>query len=265
MVVKVGGSILDNEHFQLGFLEDIIFMKTIGMNIYLVHGGSRQLNEFMKSEGIKVKTFNGQRYTDEKTLKLAIKCFNKINNELVKKIKKLKGLAFGLKGNQSQLVIVKKQINPDLGFVGETVKIDTDILSALKKEVIPVITSMGIDEQGQVYNINADNVAGNLAVVLKAEKLILMTDVEGIKDANNKLISTLDYDEVKDLINKNVIKEGMIQKVLACLNAINGGVSKSHIIDGSKEHSFINEVLTDKGVGTEIIKSSKKKSISAPR
>jgi acetylglutamate kinase len=255
--IKYGGSALDKESCQHAFLEDIVFMSLIGIRVILVHGGSRHLNQLLRESQRETRYVKGHRVTDGKTLNLAIKTFDRLNDQIVQKIKELGGEAIGLKGQQSELLLAKKHALPELGFVGEIERVRVEKLNALKENVIPVITPIGLDAQGQAYNINADIVASKIAIAVGAEKLILLTDVDGViiekNGASSQLISSITAGEIDRLIKKGVITGGMELKVLTGLQALSAGVSKVHIINGSLPHSLLKELLTDKGVGTEIL------------
>ncbi len=256
-VIKYGGSALDKESCRHAFLEDIVFMSLIGMRIILVHGGSRHLNHLLTESQIETRRIRGHRVTCEKTLALAIKAFDRLNDQLVQKIHEMGGEAIGLKGQHSELLLVRKHRLAELEYVGEIDEVRAEILHALKEDIIPVVTPIGLDVQGQAYNINADIVAEKIAVAVGAAKLILLTDVDGIiiqkEDSSPQLISSITASEINRLIKKGIITGGMEPKALTGLAALAGGVSKVHIINGSLPHSLLKELLTDKGVGTEIL------------
>jgi acetylglutamate kinase len=257
IVIKYGGSALDKESRQQPFLEDIVFMSLIGMRVILVHGGSRHLNQLLKESRIETKHVKGHRVTCEKTLALAIQAFDKLNDQIAQKIAELGGEAIGLKGQHSELLLVQKHALPELGYVGEIEQVRVEKLNTLKENVIPVITPIGLDTEGQAYNINADIVASRIAIATGAQKLILLTDVDGIiieKDgAPPQLISSITAEELDSLIQQGVVTGGMKLKVQTGLETLAAGVSKVHIINGSLPHSLLKELLTDKGVGTEIL------------
>jgi acetylglutamate kinase len=232
MVVKVGGSVLEDVNSQLTFLEDVVFMATIGIRVILVHGGSR--------------------YTDAVTLELAKTEFNKLNSQLVNSIRKLGGLAVGFPASEGTFICARRKGQDPLNFVGVVTGVDDSSLNSLKEGSIPVITCIGRSDT-VFFNINADEVAAELAVAVKAEKLILLTDVDGVKDANGNLLSTLTRDEVERLLADGVIRAGMVPKVRVCLDALKHGVHKTHIVNGEVEGSLLCEVLSDAGAGTEIV------------
>ncbi len=256
-VIKYGGSALDRQKYQHIFLEDIVFMSLIGMRVILVHGGSRHLNKSLEKSSIKTEYINGHRVTCDKILKTAIATFDFLNDQIVEKIKALGGDAVGMKGQNSELLLAQKHIVSELGYVGEIKEINTAKLTALTENVIPVITPIGVDKDGQAYNINADIVAARIAACLHAEKLILLTDVDGViiekQGAPPQLISSITAKDINRLIDEQVIVGGMKMKALTGLSALSAGVSKVHIINGSLSHSLLKELLTDRGIGTEIL------------
>ncbi len=257
IVIKYGGSALDKENCKHAFLEDVVFMSLIGMRVILVHGGSRHLNHLLSESKVETKRIGGHRVTCEKTLDLALKAFDKLNDQIVQDIEGQGGEAIDLKGQHSELLLVQKHAIPELGYVGEIEEVRVKKLNDLKDNVIPVITPIGLDKQGQAYNINADVVAARIAVAAGAQKLILLTDVDGVimeKDGvKPQLVSSITATEINKLTKKGIITGGMEPKVLTGLEALSGGVSKVHIINGSLPHSLLKELLTDKGVGTEIL------------
>jgi acetylglutamate kinase len=261
MVVKVGGSVLEDANSQLTFLEDVVFMATIGIRVILVHGGSRQLSAAMKKMGLEPVVRDGERYTDAVTLELAKAEFNKLNSQLVNSIRKLGGLAVGFPASEGTFVRARRKGQDPLNFVGVVTGVDDSSLNSLKEGSIPVITCIGRSDT-DFFNINADEVAAELAVAVKAEKLILLTDVDGVKDANGNLFSTLTRDEVERLLADGIIRGGMVPKVSVCLDALKHGVHKTHIVNGEVEGSLLCEVLSDAGAGTEIV--AKQSMVAAP-
>jgi acetylglutamate kinase len=257
-VIKYGGSALDKESCQKPFLEDIVFMSLIGIRVILVHGGSRHLNQSLKDAQTETRYIHGHRVTDEKTLALAIETFDQLNDQIVCKINDLGGEAIGLKGQHSELLLVQRHAMTELGYVGEIEQVCTEKLTSLKENVIPVITPIGLDAGGQAYNINADIVASKIAIAVGAQKLILLTDVDGViidkKEAAPQLVSSITADELERLVAEGLISGGMKLKVQTGLETLAAGVYKVHIINGSLAHSLLKELLTDKGVGTEILR-----------
>ena len=252
VVVKYGGSTLALEGIKRSIMQDLIFMHTVGIMPVLVHGGGPLITEKLKQTGKKIEFIDGMRATDKKSLAIVEDVlFKEINRGLVDLIKELGGKAGSINGKD---FIQGAMYNERLGLVGKVKKINPEIIIK-KKNLIPVISPLGTDKK-QTLNINADMVAGELAVALKAEKLVLLTDVKGImRDSEDEtsLFSTLKCDEADDLIKNNIIARGMIPKVGACIAAIKGGVKKAHIIDGRLPHSILLEIFTDKGIGTEIV------------
>ena len=268
IVIKYGGNAMVEEHLKEGFARDIILMKYIGLNPVVVHGGGPQIGKVLAAMGIETRFEQGMRVTDAQTMDVVEMVLGgKVNKEIVANINKHGGKAVGLTGKDGNLLTARKlemkTVNPDtltpeiidIGMVGEVAEINPEIISSLEEaNFIPVIAPIGVDDQGRTYNINADLVAGKIAGALKAEKLILLTDVEGVKDKNGNLLNTIDINDVKGLIDDGTIAGGMIPKVTCCLDAIADGVGKTHIIDGRMEHACLLEIFTDQGVGTAVAK-----------
>jgi acetylglutamate kinase len=252
MVVKVGGSVLDDGANKHAFFEDVVFMADIGVRVILVHGGSRHLSKRMKDEGITPVVENGQRKTDKKTLELAVDEFNKLNLTVVEEVKAAGGRAVGFPAGGTPIVQAKRLGHDKDNFVGKVTVINTDALMAISEGYVPVVTCIGASKS-ELFNINADDVAGAIAGAMKAEKLILLTDKDGVNDEGGNLMATMTFRQVKNLIAKGVIKGGMVPKVNVCLDALRQGVKKTHIINGSTKDSLLCEVFTDKGIGTEIV------------
>jgi len=258
VVIKYGGAVMSQEELKIGFAKDISLMKLVGMYPVIVHGGGPQIGQELDKKKLKSKFVEGQRVTDKKTLSVVIKTLgNDINKEIVSLIKKSGGKAQGLSGNKKRLIRADKlnesykKNTVDLGFVGKVKSIDAKaIKNILFKNIIPVIAPLGIDKKNQTLNINADLVAAKVASSLKAEKLILLTDVNGISDKNNNLLSQLNTKSAKDILNKDFIKGGMRPKLMSAIEAIESGVKAVHIIDGRVPHAVLLEVLTIEGVGT---------------
>jgi acetylglutamate kinase len=259
-VLKIGGSVLNNLELIPILIKDVIFLKKVRINVVLVHGGSRQLNKAMKEKNLKVQSIQGLRVTSEEALELAADVFKDISLAIKTEIEKhgFHGVIFG---RESGLVKSKRIDNKELGFVGIPQTVETSLLNALAPNVIPIVSSItaGTKSSDIGFNVNADDVAGIIASKIEAEKLILMTDVEGVLDENGKLLSSLTVSQVEELIELKVIHGGMIPKVHTCLDALKSGVQKCHIVKGSA-HSFIDEILTDEGVGTEFVKDETAKS-----
>ncbi len=266
IVIKYGGNAMVEERLKESFARDIILMKYIGLNPVVVHGGGPQIGQVLKAMGIESEFVQGMRVTDRATMDVVEMVLGgKVNKEIVANINLHGGKAVGLSGKDGNLIVARKmemrRVNPDtltpeiidIGMVGEVETVHPEIIGALEKSnFIPVIAPIGVGLNGETFNINADLVAGRVAGALKAEKLILLTDVEGVKGPDGRLISTIDIARVPDLINDGTITGGMIPKVNCCVDAAEEGVKKTHIIDGRMEHACLLEIFTDKGIGTAI-------------
>jgi acetylglutamate kinase len=267
MVIKYGGHAMVDEELKLAFAKDIVLMKYVGIKPVIVHGGGPQVSQMMERLGLKPVFIEGQRVTDEETMNVVeMVLVGTVNKQIVSLINQVGGRAVGLSGRDGDLIQVEKMTvykytgedRPpeiiDIGRVGKVKKVNPEVLfTLLEREFIPVISPVGVGEDGQAYNVNADLVAGALAGALQAEKLIYLTDVEGVKDAEGKLISTLKVSEVEELISSGVARGGMIPKLKSARKAISQGVKKVHIIDGRVPHSLIIELFTDEGLGTQIL------------
>jgi len=270
IVIKYGGSTMEEERLKRSFALDVVLLKYIGLNPVVVHGGGPQIGEMLAKIGKKSQFIEGMRVTDGETMDVVeMVLVGKVNKEIVNLINQQGGKAVGLSGKDGRLIIAKKlklaksrgkDEAPeiiDIGMVGEVKAIHPGVIEALEKEnFIPVIAPVGVGEEGETYNINADLVAGKVAAALKAEKLILLTDVEGVMDEKRQLIPTLDAKQAERLIAQKVVSSGMIPKVNCCLNALEEGVTKTHIIDGRVEHAILLEIFTDVGIGTQIFKET---------
>ncbi|MBW2504756.1 MAG: acetylglutamate kinase [Deltaproteobacteria bacterium] len=268
IVIKYGGNAMVEETLKEGFARDVILMKYIGLNPVVVHGGGPQIGKVLAAMGIETNFVQGMRVTDAKTMDVVEMVLGgKVNKEIVANINKHGGRAVGLTGKDGNLITARKlemtAVNPDtltpeiidIGMVGEVAGINPSIITSLDEgNFIPVIAPVGVDDQGRTYNINADLVAGKIAGALQAEKLILLTDVSGVKDKSGALLNTIDISDVQGLIDNGTIAGGMIPKVCCCLDAIAAGVKKTHIIDGRMEHACLLEIFTDQGVGTAVAK-----------
>lgn len=268
IVIKYGGNAMVEEKLKESFAKDIILMKYIGLNPVVVHGGGPQIGSVMEKMGLESRFVRGMRVTDSATMDVVEMVLGgRVNKEIVANINRHGGRAVGLTGKDGGLIVARKMemttLNPDtltpeiidIGHVGEVVTVNPEIIRALEQnDFIPVIAPLGVGDAGESYNINADLVAGQVAAALKAEKLILLTDIEGVKDKAGRLISTIDIGDVQGLIDDNTIGGGMIPKVTCCLDAIHAGVQKAHIIDGRIEHACLLEIFTDLGIGTAVAK-----------
>lgn len=267
-VIKYGGAAMVDEGLKNAFAQDIVLLNLIGIKPVIVHGGGPKINSIMEKMGKKPTFIQGQRVTDEETVDIVEMVLGGlINKQIVSLINSHGGLAVGLSGKDGNLIKARRKvitkISPetgvpeiiDLGLVGEVEKINPRILTSIEQSgFIPVIAPISAGQKSRTLNINADYVAGAIASALKAEKLILLTDVEGIKDKKNKLISTLDMKKIKSLTANGTISGGMLPKVQACQIAIDGDVKKTHIIDGRTPHALLLEIFTEEGIGTEIVK-----------
>ena len=259
VVIKHGGSTLGDKKITRDILEDVVFMSYAGMKPVLVHGGGPKISEAMKKLGKKPHFVNGQRVTDRETVTIVDKALSEVNAGLVSEIKKIGGKAYGLRGRDSGVITAKKvKSSVDLGFVGEVSKIDTTLLERLlDANIIPVVSPVGRGRDGELYNINADSSAAQVAGKLKAEKFFILTNVRGVlknpKDPGT-LFPALKTRDVKRLIKKDIIAGGMIPKVSACLMALKGGVKKAHIVSAALPHALLLEIFTREGIGTEIVK-----------
>lgn len=266
IVIKYGGNAMVEERLKESFARDIILMKYIGLNPVVVHGGGPQIGKVLEAMKIESRFVQGMRVTDRATMDVVEMVLGgKVNKEIVNNINQHGGKAVGLSGKDGRLIQARKlemkkadseTLTPeiiDIGMVGEVESIDPTVIRALEDQhFIPVIAPIGVGLNGETYNINADLVAGRIAGALQAEKLILLTDIEGVKDKEGRLISTIDVQRVPDLINDGTISGGMIPKVNCCVDAVDDGVGKTHIVDGRMEHACLLEMFTDKGIGTAV-------------
>jgi len=257
IVFKYGGSIGSKDFSN--FARDLVLMKLVGVNPIVVHGGGTEITKALDANGIKTEFVDGLRVTCDETIRIIeMVLVKKINKEIVSKINTHGGSSVGVSGKENGLLKVKKikllRKGIDLGRVGEIVRVNTKFIVGLqKKGHIPVIAPIGCSNKGITYNINADHAASKIAAALKAEKLIILTDVPGIKGEDNKLISSLSKKSANLLIRKGVIAKGMVPKVQCLIDALTEGVNKTHIIDGRIAHAAILEIFTDSGIGTEIL------------
>lgn len=269
VVIKYGGHAMVDEALKRSFALDVILMKHIGINPVIVHGGGPQINRFLEKMQVTPSYVQGMRVTDGETMDVVeMVLVGKVNKEIVGLINHCGGKAVGLSGRDADLVQARKltiharppagEDRPpeliDIGRVGQVTRVNPEVLETLAhRDFIPVIAPVGVGEDGQAFNINADLVAGAIAAELDAVKLILLTDVEGVKNSRDELISTIYRDQIDDLIAAGVIKGGMIPKVNCCKSALAGGVAKAHIIDGRQEHAILLEIFTRAGIGTELV------------
>jgi len=266
IVIKYGGNAMSDEVLKAGFARDVVLMKLVGMNPVVVHGGGPQIGATLEKLGKKSEFVEGMRVTDSETMDIVEMVLGGlVNKEIVNLINHFGGHAVGLSGKDGGLIRAKKmtvkknspEINVpeiiDLGHVGDVHDIDKSVIDMLiQGDSIPVVAPVGVDESGQSYNINADLVAGKIAEVLSAEKLIMLTNTEGLLDKNGKVLTGVSVEEVDNLIKKGTIHGGMLPKIRSALDAVHAGVQTSHIIDGRVKHAVLLEILTDEGVGTLI-------------
>ncbi|MEK6549322.1 MAG: acetylglutamate kinase [Nitrospirota bacterium] len=272
IVIKYGGKAMTDPSLKDGFATDVVLLKYVGLNPVVVHGGGPQIDQMLKRLAIEPKFRQGVRVTDAATMEIVEMVLGgTINKEIASLISRHGAKAVGLSGKDGGLIQAKpftkadwaKKLGTDLnswaegedyGLVGDVQAVDASILKDLQdSNAIPVIAPMGVGRDGRTYNINADLVAGAIAAALGAEKLVVLTDVRGIKDEDGKHVSTLARKDIARMVKKGTISEGMLPKVQACLNALEGGVKKAHVIDGRTPHAILLEIFTDKGIGTEIV------------
>jgi len=253
-VIKYGGSALGNPKEVERVLRDIVFLNLVGMRPILVHGGGPLISKRMKALKRKIEFVAGKRKTDKQAAKIVDSVLSKVNAGLAKKIKAHGAAAKGLLGRDKGLIRAK-QISKALGFAGKPVGVNTKLIKKeLASGVIPVISPVGRGADGMLYNVNADEVASAIAKAMKAQKLVLLTDVKGIMNKRGKLVSTLNVKSARHFIKAGVIDGGMVPKVNACMSAIRAGVKKAHVISAHLQHSLLLEIFTNKGIGTEIVK-----------
>ncbi|OPY09296.1 MAG: Acetylglutamate kinase [Syntrophaceae bacterium PtaB.Bin095] len=267
IVIKYGGHAMQDDELKASFARDVLMMKYIGINPVVVHGGGPQIGSYLKKIGKESRFIQGMRVTDEETMNIVeMVLVGLINKEIVALINRHGGRAVGLSGKDGNLIESEKYFlsaekakdTPpeiiDIGLVGKVRKINAALISSLEREgFIPVIAPTGVGENGETFNINADIVAGEVAAALQAEKMILLTDVEGVLDENKRLINTMSNQDALGMIERGVVEGGMFPKVKCCLKALRGGVRKAHIVDGRLKHAVLLEMFTDSGIGTEIV------------
>ena len=255
IVVKYGGNAMINEELKNAVMTDIVLLQSVGIHVVLVHGGGPEITQMLQKIGKESRFVGGLRYTDEETVEIVqMVLAGKVHKDLVQLIDNCGGRAIGLCGLDGGMLKAKKLETPDVGLVGEVEQVNVSILNdAIAAGYVPIIATVGADEKGQTYNINADTAAARIAAELKAEKLILMTDIRGLlenKDDENTLIPVVNVSEVPALKQKSIISGGMIPKIDCCVEAVRRGVARTHIIDGRIPHSILIEMFSDQGVGT---------------
>lgn len=254
-VIKYGGAAMIEENLKLTFAQDVTILRKIGINIVIVHGGGKEISKYADALKIQSEFVNGQRYTSEEMMDVVLMVLaGKVNKQIVNLINTFNGNAVGLCGVDNCLLKAEKIVNENLGLVGKINSVNTSFLNLLLTSgMMPVIAPVAVGDDGNILNINADNAAGAIASALKAEKLVYLSDIEGVLVKNN-LVSTITKKEAEALINKKEINGGMIPKVRSAFDTLNNGVNKVHIIDGRIKHSLLLEIFTDEGVGTQMIK-----------
>lgn len=271
VVIKYGGKAMTEDALKDRFALDVVLLKYVGLNPVIVHGGGPQIDRMLHKLGLETKFRQGVRITDQATMEVVEMVLGgKINKEIVTLLNQHGGRAVGLTGKDGNTIVAKPLTakawaeslctdveglpDDDFGLVGEVQSVNTQLLLKLQQDhFIPVIAPIGTDREGNSYNINADLVAGAVAAALQAEKLLVLTDVKGIRDAKGRHVSTLSRKDMQRMVKKGTISEGMLPKVHACLEALDGGVQKAHVIDGRMPHAILLEVFTDRGIGTEIV------------
>ena len=260
IVVKYGGSAMVDEELKRRVIEDVTLLKLVGFKPIIVHGGGKEISGMVKRLGMEPKFINGLRVTDEETMDVAEMVLNKVNKSLVQLVQSLGVNAIGISGKDGGLLKVEKKYSngEDIGFVGDITEVNPDIIfDLLKKDYLPIICPIGMDDNFQTYNINADDAACAIAKAMEAEKLAFLTDIEGVyKDPHDPetLISELTVAEANALMDDGFIGGGMLPKLHNCIDAIENGVSRVHILDGRIPHCLLLEIFTNKGIGTAILK-----------
>lgn len=262
MVVKYGGSAMVDEKLKASVIQDVVLLKLVGFKPIIVHGGGKEISKWVDKVGMDTEFVDGFRKTDKATMELAEMVLGKVNKDLVTNVQMLGVRAAGISGKDGGLFTVNKKMpgGKDIGFVGDIKKVDTKIIEDLiADDFLPIVFPVGMDEEGNTYNINADEAASAIAEALNAEKLVYLSDVEGVRmnaDDPDSVISELYISEAKKLIEDGVVKGGMLPKINNCISAIENGVSRIHIMDGRIPHSLLLEIFTNKGIGTAILTES---------
>lgn len=262
IVVKYGGSAMLDDSLKHNVIKDVALLKLIGMKPIIVHGGGKEINKWVRLSGKEPQFINGLRVTDKETMEIAEMVLYKVNKGLVGMMEELDVRAVGLSGKDCSMLRVEKKLaeGKDIGYVGNIVEVNTELLETLmEKDFVPVIAPIGVDENGETYNINADDAACGIATSMNAEKLVFLTDIEGIYiDPADKdtLISEINLEQARELIEKGIVGGGMLPKLTNCIDAIEEGVSRVHILDGRMPHCLLLEFFTQKGIGTAILKDA---------
>ncbi len=265
IVIKYGGNAMANEHLQDTFAQDVVLLSYVGINCVIIHGGGPQITDYMERLSMQVEFVDGHRITDADAMEVAkMVLVGKINKEIVSRINAHGVQAVGLSGDDATLIKAVKREHQgaegpvDLGFVGDVERVNPQILKNLiRDEYVPVVAGIGVDDAGQSYNINADRIAAAVATALKANKLIFLTNTEGIyKDfgkEHGRLIKQMDLSQARKFLDSGGLTQGMLPKLAGCIEAVSGGVGRTHIIDGRIEHAVLLEIFTDTGIGTMIV------------
>ena len=262
IVIKYGGSAMLDEELKRTVIEDIVLLKMIGFKPIIVHGGGKEISKWVAKSGMETKFLEGLRVTDEATIELVEMVLGKVNNELVRMVHSLGVKALGVSGMDGDLLQVNKKIieSGDIGYVGDVKKVNPQVIyDLLDDDYLPIVYPVGIGDDGKPYNINADEAAGAIATAIGAEKLAFLTDTEGVyMDVNDpdSRISQLGVMEAQKLIEEGIIAGGMIPKIMNCVDAVNGGVNRVHILDGRLQHCVLLEIFTNKGIGTMVLNDS---------
>lgn len=260
VVIKYGGHAMINSELKQAVMTDLVLMKFVGIHPVVVHGGGPEITGMLKRLGIESQFVGGLRVTDAPTMEVVEMVLGKLNKEITSLINRLGGRGVGLSGKDANLIAAAKKLGKeqqDIGFVGEVTQMNPQLVETVIKEgYIPVVSPVGVGPGGESYNINADYVAGAMATALKADKLIILTDVEGILEDRNdsaSLLSTIRVQDIPSLVERGVLQGGMLPKVECCVDALKGGVNTTHILDGRVPHSILLEVFTDRGIGTMVV------------
>ena len=265
IVIKYGGSAMLDEELKLNVIEDAVLLKLCGFKPVIVHGGGKEINRWVDRVGMKHEFVDGFRVTDGDTMELVEMVLSKVNKDLVAKVQSLGVKAAGISGKDGGLIRVKKKMpeGKDIGFVGDIVSVDTKLVEDLiEKDFLPVIFPLGMDDEFNTYNVNADEAAAAIATGLHAEKLVYLSDVEGVReepDDPESVLSELFVHEAEELIEKGVISGGMLPKIQNCIDALKGGITRIHIMDGRIPHSLLLEIFKNKGIGTAILRDEEEK------
>ncbi|MBF6567994.1 MAG: acetylglutamate kinase [Candidatus Binataceae bacterium] len=270
LVIKYGGHAMQSREMRESFAQDVVLLKLVGVNPVVVHGGGPQISELIAKLGLKSRFVRGMRVTDTDTMEAAEMVLQRLNKEIVALISRQGGRAVGLSGKDGDLILSRKMRMVvkdengrrkalDIGLVGDIAEVNPQVIRTLEDAgFIPVVAPTGYGRDGLTYNINADVAAGKIAAALKAQKLILLTDVEGVKDKDGNLISTLEVAQARRMIARGHINEGMIPKVECCIDALRAGVAKTHVVDGRVRHAILLEIFTRTGIGTEVVQTAPK-------